>query len=301
MFCNIVEFLELHRMVFKCSALKSTKFFLPQSADDARQSRENSNSTQIHYQIVCPSPQKMAKQMERAVVKFKPVNAHQEQQPPFVAIVIDPIRTISAGKVAIGASRIYPKGYKPPDESPSEYQTIPLNKIEDFGVHYSVLCGLPTAKFHRLHVYENCTNSTRQPAQKDGQADAARGRQVQAGQRAPGTTEMKQLNTEVLKQQQNQMLPMKQLNTEDLKQQQNQMLPMKQLNTEDLKQQQNQMLPVPFSSRCLPTAEMKQLNTEDLKQQQNQMLPVPFSSRCLPTAEMKQLNTEDLKQQQNQM
>ena len=29
----------------------------------------------------------------------------------------------------------YNQGYKPPDEGPSEYQTIPLNKIEDFGVH----------------------------------------------------------------------------------------------------------------------------------------------------------------------
>lgn len=27
------------------------------------------------------------------------------------------------------------QGYKPPDEPPSEYQSIPLNKIEDFGVH----------------------------------------------------------------------------------------------------------------------------------------------------------------------
>ena len=27
------------------------------------------------------------------------------------------------------------QGYKPPDEAPSEYQSIPLNKIEDFGVH----------------------------------------------------------------------------------------------------------------------------------------------------------------------
>ena len=27
------------------------------------------------------------------------------------------------------------QGYKPPDEPVSEYQTIPLNKIEDFGVH----------------------------------------------------------------------------------------------------------------------------------------------------------------------
>lgn len=27
------------------------------------------------------------------------------------------------------------QGYKPANEEPSEYQTIPLNKIEDFGVH----------------------------------------------------------------------------------------------------------------------------------------------------------------------
>ena len=54
---------------------------------------------------------------------------------PFVAIVVDPIRTISAGKVNLGAFRTYPKGYKPPDDNASEYQTIPLNKIEDFGVH----------------------------------------------------------------------------------------------------------------------------------------------------------------------
>ncbi|KAF6024390.1 COPS5 [Bugula neritina] len=60
---------------------------------------------------------------------------NQQYQEPFVAIVIDPVRTISAGKVTIGAFRTYPKGYKPPDEEPSEYQTIPLNKIADFGVH----------------------------------------------------------------------------------------------------------------------------------------------------------------------
>jgi len=60
---------------------------------------------------------------------------NQQFQEPFVAIVIDPTRTISAGKVNLGAFRTYPKGYKPPDEGPAEYQTIPLNKIEDFGVH----------------------------------------------------------------------------------------------------------------------------------------------------------------------
>ncbi|KAJ6732138.1 hypothetical protein OIU79_003288 [Salix purpurea] len=40
-----------------------------------------------------------------------------------------------SGKVEIGAFRTYPEGYKPPDDPVSEYQTIPLNKIEDFGVH----------------------------------------------------------------------------------------------------------------------------------------------------------------------
>jgi len=60
---------------------------------------------------------------------------NQSYQEPFVAIVVDPTRTISAGKVCLGAFRTYPKGYKPPSEEPSEYQTIPLNKIEDFGVH----------------------------------------------------------------------------------------------------------------------------------------------------------------------
>lgn len=60
---------------------------------------------------------------------------NQNYQEPFVAIVVDPVRTVSAGKVCLGAFRTYPKGYKPPNEEPSEYQTIPLNKIEDFGVH----------------------------------------------------------------------------------------------------------------------------------------------------------------------
>lgn len=80
---------------------------------------------------------------------------NQKYQDPFVAVVvrenflwfyklamtrafifqIDPNRTISAGKVDIGAFRTYPEGYTPPNVSPSEYQSIPLNKIEDFGVH----------------------------------------------------------------------------------------------------------------------------------------------------------------------
>ena len=60
---------------------------------------------------------------------------NQQYQEPFVAIVVDPVRTCAAGKVEIGAFRTFPEGYKPPDEGPAEYQTIPLSKIEDFGVH----------------------------------------------------------------------------------------------------------------------------------------------------------------------
>ncbi|KAE9420148.1 hypothetical protein Angca_008917 [Angiostrongylus cantonensis] len=80
---------------------------------------------------------------------------NQQFQEPWVAIVVDPLRTMSAGKVGlwsgycyqavlpllcvqvdIGAFRTYPQGYQPPvEEGPSEYQSIPLSKIEDFGVH----------------------------------------------------------------------------------------------------------------------------------------------------------------------
>ncbi|KAI0284592.1 Mov34-domain-containing protein [Russula aff. rugulosa BPL654] len=60
---------------------------------------------------------------------------NQKFTDPFVAVVIDPNRTISAGRVDIGAFRTYPAGYSPPNASASEYQSIPLNKIEDFGVH----------------------------------------------------------------------------------------------------------------------------------------------------------------------
>lgn len=62
----------------------------------------------------------------------------QQFQDPFLAVVIDPDRTISAGKVEIGAFRTYPKDYKPAGgQTDDDYQTIPLAKIEDFGAHAS--------------------------------------------------------------------------------------------------------------------------------------------------------------------
>lgn len=72
---------------------------------------------------------------------------NQQYQDPFVAIVIDPNRTISAGRVDIGAFRTYPADYKPLDTAASEYQSIPLNKIEDFGVHANAYYPLKVEHF----------------------------------------------------------------------------------------------------------------------------------------------------------
>eukprot|EP01016_Furgasonia_blochmanni_P025924 TRINITY_DN276_c0_g1_i3.p1 TRINITY_DN276_c0_g1~~TRINITY_DN276_c0_g1_i3.p1 ORF type:complete len:388 (+),score=115.94 TRINITY_DN276_c0_g1_i3:68-1165(+) len=60
----------------------------------------------------------------------------QQKTGPQVAVVIDPIRTMTAGKVEIGAFRTYPDGYTPPDKIVVEEQAIPSDKTEDFGVHH---------------------------------------------------------------------------------------------------------------------------------------------------------------------
>ncbi|PWY99730.1 Mov34-domain-containing protein [Testicularia cyperi] len=74
---------------------------------------------------------------------------NQQFQDPFVAIVVDPNRTVSSGKVDIGAFRTYPEGYSASQQAQSGGQSsgsgggggggggqaIPLSKIEDFGVH----------------------------------------------------------------------------------------------------------------------------------------------------------------------
>jgi COP9 signalosome complex subunit 5 len=75
--------------------------------------------------------------------------AMQQMSDPFVAVVIDPDRTISAGKVEIGAFRTYPDGYTAPKEGTEddEYQSIPLSKVEDFGAHASQYYALEVSHF----------------------------------------------------------------------------------------------------------------------------------------------------------
>lgn len=76
-------------------------------------------------------------------------SAQQTWSDPYCAVVIDPDRTISAGKVEIGAFRTYPEDYKPDStlSNDDEYQSIPTNKIEDFGVHSSRYYSLEVSHF----------------------------------------------------------------------------------------------------------------------------------------------------------
>ena len=60
---------------------------------------------------------------------------HQKHEEPFLAIVIDPIRTAAAGKVEMGAFRTFPESYSDAQARSVQHQPIPLDKIEDFGVH----------------------------------------------------------------------------------------------------------------------------------------------------------------------
>ena len=62
---------------------------------------------------------------------------NQQYTEPFIAIVIDPVRTCATGTIEIEAFRTYPPGYAPPASALPKYQTIPRSKVEDFGVHSS--------------------------------------------------------------------------------------------------------------------------------------------------------------------
>lgn len=73
----------------------------------------------------------------------------QQFQEPFLAVVIDPERTISAGKVEIGAFRTYPPNHKPePGATTSDgYQAVPLAKAAEFGAHSSRYYSMEVSHF----------------------------------------------------------------------------------------------------------------------------------------------------------
>lgn len=80
----------------------------------------------------------------------------QQFNDPFVAVVIDPDRTISAGRVEIGAFRTFPENYEAAPSKTSytagagdadNTTSVPLAKAEDFGAHASKYYALEVSHF----------------------------------------------------------------------------------------------------------------------------------------------------------
>ncbi|KAL6885242.1 signaling protein [Trichoderma longibrachiatum] len=71
----------------------------------------------------------------------------QQFQDPFLAVVIDPDRTISAGKVEIGAFRTYPANHRADPYASDGFQAVPLDKAAEFGAHSSRYYSLEVSHF----------------------------------------------------------------------------------------------------------------------------------------------------------
>ena len=130
---------------------------------EGTETRVNAQDEANEYMVAYLQSSREAGQMENAVgwyhshpgygcwlsgIDVSTQATQQTFQDPFLAVVIDPDRTISAGKVEIGAFRTFPENYTPPgDQAGDEYQSIPLAKIEDFGAHSSRYYALEVSHF----------------------------------------------------------------------------------------------------------------------------------------------------------
>lgn len=76
-------------------------------------------------------------------------NLQQMYQDPFLAVVIDPERTISGGKVDIGAFRTYPSTHKSTEQATTSdgFQAVPLAKAAEFGAHANRYYSLEVTHF----------------------------------------------------------------------------------------------------------------------------------------------------------
>ncbi len=119
---------------------------------EGTETRVNAHSEADEYMVSFLTRAREAGQLENAIgwyhshpgygcwlsgIDVTTQSTHQSFQDPFLAVVIDPHRTISAGKVEIGAFRTYPEGYKPEgqDSSSEGMAAVPMAKAADFGAH----------------------------------------------------------------------------------------------------------------------------------------------------------------------
>jgi COP9 signalosome complex subunit 5 len=73
---------------------------------------------------------------------------NQAQLDPWFAMVIDPVRTISTGKIEMRAFRTYPEHYQPDSNDLGfDCSTVPEEKIKELGVHMRRYYELPVTIF----------------------------------------------------------------------------------------------------------------------------------------------------------
>lgn len=119
---------------------------------EGTETRVNAQTEADEYMVLFLERSRQAGQLENAVgwyhshpgygcwlsgIDVATEHTQQSFSDPFLAVVIDPDRTISAGKVEIGAFRTYPEGYIAPDASSAAegMAAVPLAKAQDFGAH----------------------------------------------------------------------------------------------------------------------------------------------------------------------
>ena len=78
-----------------------------------------------------------------------------QMQGPFVAVVVDPVATVSAGRVSIGAFRTYPEGYRPEKQARgiAGSAAVPVSKMEDYGVHADQVRRSPVLLLSCIRIY----------------------------------------------------------------------------------------------------------------------------------------------------
>ncbi|EMC98444.1 hypothetical protein BAUCODRAFT_32485 [Baudoinia panamericana UAMH 10762] len=128
---------------------------------EGTETRVNAQSEADEYMVSFLERSRQAGQLENAVGWYHShpgygcwlsgidvsTQATQQMTDPFLAVVIDPHRTISAGKVEIGAFRTYPEGFKPEDSGSSAQgmAAVPMAKAADFGAHANKYYSLEVA------------------------------------------------------------------------------------------------------------------------------------------------------------
>ncbi|KAK4565630.1 COP9 signalosome catalytic subunit rri1 [Recurvomyces mirabilis] len=119
---------------------------------EGTETRVNASSEADEYMVNFLERSRQAGQMENAVgwyhshpgygcwlsgIDVGTQELYQTINEPFLAVVIDPHRTISAGKVEIGAFRTYPKDYNGGggESTTDGGAAVPMAKAADFGAH----------------------------------------------------------------------------------------------------------------------------------------------------------------------